>query len=226
MTNIIGIPPITITELEGNIYVNSTNQIDQGIKGSLALYKNDKQGITHSGTELVWDEESLCLTANNIKVENKIEAIDGLFKGSVTTSNVESQHLHVEEMISTSIIQSDILKNSDYLSSHKLAVKKWLAFFDKNDNYWFHIKPDGPAEGYPEEVLCFTADNKVMLGFDSRKTYLPTTLNIEHRTINNPIGDKQDSKGDVCIDDDYFYHCIANYNGVDKIWKRIKFEGW
>lgn len=225
MDKLIGVPPITITRLDGDTYINCTNQIDQGAKGSLAVYKDDNQAITHTGVELTWDEAALKLTTENIKINNKVEAIDGLFSGSVTTGNVESLHLHVEEMITTSIIKSDILKNSDYLSSNKVAVNKWLSFTDSNEDYRFNIHV-GTNDDFPEEVLCFTADNEMMLGFDSKKTYLPTTLNIEHRTINDPIGYKQDLKGDVCIDDNYFYHCVANYNGEDKIWKRVLFEGW
>ena len=41
MDKLIGVPPITITRLEGDTYINCTNQIDQGVKGSLAVYKDD-----------------------------------------------------------------------------------------------------------------------------------------------------------------------------------------
>ena len=48
MDKLIGVPPITITRLEGDTYINCTNQIDQGVKGSLAVYKDDSQAITHT----------------------------------------------------------------------------------------------------------------------------------------------------------------------------------
>lgn len=223
---LIAVPPIVLTELDGNTYINSTNQIDLGVQGSLAVYKDDNQAITHTGTELMWNQETLCLTVGNINTRN-IQASDGTFS-SLATNNINTEHAHVEKMLTTEIIESDILKNSDYLSSKKVAISDWLAFVNKDNNYQFNIGIGAGYGEYPEEILCFDDKNHIMkLGFDTNRLYLCNTINIfEHRTIDDPVGYKQDLKGDVCIDDNYFYHCVANYNGEDKIWKRISFEGW
>ena len=223
---LIAVPPIVLTELDGNTYINSTNQIDLGVQGSLAVYKDDNQAITHTGTELMWNQETLCLTVGNIKTRN-IQASDGTFT-SLATNNINTEHAHVEKMLTTEIIESDILKNSDYLSSKKVAISDWLAFVDKDANYGFHIKPEGGYGPYPEKLLGFFAnDEEMKLGFDTNRLYLGNTINIfEHRTIDDPVGCKNDKKRDICIDGSYLYQCIDNYDGESKIWKRIAFEGW
>jgi hypothetical protein len=223
---LIAVPPIVLTELDGNTYINSTNQIDLGVQGSLAVYKDDNQAITHTGTELMWNQETLCLTAGNINTGN-IQASDGTFT-SLATNSINTAHAHVEKMLTTEIIESDILKNSDYLSSKKVAVGDWLAFVDKDDNYQFNIGIGAGCGEYPEEILCFDDKNHSMkLGFDTNRLYLCNTINIfEHRTIDDPVGCKNDKKRDICVDGSYFYQCIDDYDGESKIWKRIAFEGW
>jgi len=223
---LIAVPPIVLTELDGNTYINSTNQIDLGVQGSLAVYKDDNQAITHTGTELMWNQETLCLTVGNIKTRN-IQASDGTFT-SLATNNINTEHAHVEKVLTTEIIESDILKNSDYLSSKKVAISDWLAFVNKDNNYQFNIGIGGGCGEYPEEILCFDDKNhSTKLGFDSNRLYLCNTINIfEHRTIDDPVGCKNDKKRDICIDRSYLYQCIDNYDGESKIWKRIAFEGW
>ena len=223
---LIAVPPIVLTELDGNTYINSTNQIDLGVQGSLAVYKDDNQAITHTGTELMWNQETLCLTVGHIDTGN-IKALDGTFS-SLATNSINTEHAHVEKMLTTEIIESDILKNSDYLSSKKVAISDWLAFVNKDNNYQFNIGIIAGFGEYTEEILCFDDKNHNMkLGFDTNRLYLCNTINIfEHRTIDDPVGCKNDKKRDICIDGSYLYQCIDNYDGESKIWKRIAFEGW
>lgn len=223
---LIAVPPIVLTELDGNTYINSTNQIDLGVQGSLAVYKDDNQAITHTGTELMWNQETLCLTVGHIDTGN-IKASNGTFT-SLATNSINTEHAHVGKMLTTEIIESDILKNSDYLSSKKVAISDWLAFVNKDNNYQFNIGIGAGCGEYPEEILCFDDKNHNMkLGFDTNRLYLCNTINIfEHRTIDDPVGCKNDKRRDICVDGSYFYQCIDDYDGESKIWKRIAFEGW
>ena len=218
---LIAVPPIVLTELDGNTYINSTNQIDLGVQGSLAVYKDDNQTITHTGTELMWNQETLCLTVGNIKTRN-IQASDGTFT-SLATNNINTEHAHVEKMLTTEHVNSDTILNSGYFLSNKVAIKDRIEFLNEFGNPHFRVKVETT---YGEETLCFSTQGQDILGFDSKRAYLPSTLNIDNRTIDNPVGNEHDTKGDICIDGSYLYQCTDNYDGESKIWKRISFEGW
>jgi hypothetical protein len=40
------------------------------------------------------------------------------------------------------------------------------------------------------------------------------------------IGAEGDLKGEVVLDDDYLYHCIADFDGSTAIWKRVELSTW
>jgi hypothetical protein len=39
------------------------------------------------------------------------------------------------------------------------------------------------------------------------------------------VGDEGDVAGTIAWDQDYFYVCVANWNGVSDIWKRVALDG-
>ena len=55
---------------------------------------------------------------------------------------------------------------------------------------------------------------------------LNRVLNLLPQTIQSPIGTQKDKAGDITVDQNWLYICLADYNGQTNIWKRVKLLDW
>lgn len=232
--NLIGVHPIVLSELNGKIYINTTTQIDYGVKDTFAIYKNDDQALTSTGLSLTWNEELETLSASRIEDVEWIKAEDGYFNGSVNTTTVLCTHIESKGVVAANLIESNSIHNSDYFKTQKGVVQKWLGFESKKDPSDSPYKISmGVNPENNEEILCFKSsdtketESKLMFAIDSERVHFRSIINIfNNTTIEDPKGTKLDKKGDVAVDKNYLYYCVADYDGTSKIWKRSALEEW
>ena len=220
---IIGLGNIVISDIDGKIFINNTNQIDAGVKNSLAVYSSDGQSLTGSGLKCQWDRETGTLYIDSIE-SKKLSCPD------ISNENISSKKITAEN-IDTEYLRAEHLYVKDYADSLKFAVKNWLGFTSKDDNSItpFKIKNIFNPETEKETLGIITNDylkgkTKVSLGIDDERIYFKNILNLKEDKIESAVGKEGDLKGDFVFDGENIYYCTKNYDGESSIWKRLKTE--
>jgi hypothetical protein len=77
------------------------------------------------------------------------------------------------------------------------------------------------ANEYKEDTVP-----KVLMSFEDERVRFLTRPNIVSRTIQSSVGEKDDIKGDIAVDENFIYYCIQNFDGMSKIWKRSPMSHW
>lgn len=200
---LVGLADIVVSELENKIYIYNAAKVEKSTEGCLAVYNKDGSStIVGSGSDLTWNKE-----------ERKLEVF-----------RIESRSTFSKSIESNSISSVDV--KSDYSEMNKLKINRWLSLTSEDnlekDSFRISVSLDPSTN---KEALIIKADSLVM-GLEDDRIFLNQTTNIKSKTVESPIGSDSDMKGDISLDENFFYYCFKNYNGTDVIWKRISFDVW
>jgi hypothetical protein len=183
--------------------------------------------ILHEGTKLLGINNIVLTELDGTLYINNIARVESSTKGAFS--------FYAEDGFSLSGTGKGMTwdKIEELLEVTKMSTGEWFGFASLLEKYEqpYKIKLmliDG------EETLCFVTNeyiitntpSKISLALSKDKFYIKTGLNIEQRIIQNSIGSVGDSIGDVAIDENYFYYCMAEFDGTTKIWRRSKLEEW
>jgi len=200
---LVGLSDIVISELENKIYVYNTAKVEKSTEGSLAVYSKDNSSmLMGSGADLVWNKE-----------ERKLEVF-----------RVESESSFSKIVESNSVVTTDV--KSDYAEINKLQIKKWLTLASANNSDLDSFRISVSIDPITNKEALIIKSNSLVMGLEDDKIFLNQTVNIRSKVIDSPIGNSGDLKGDLAVDENFFYYCFQNYDGENKIWKRIAFDDW
>jgi len=207
---LLGVTGIVVSEVDNTIYINSSSIIENtSIEGALAIYDKDGEpNLTGSGPDCYWDK---------------------------STSTLNISHVSAN-YISTPVVKTGTLEVTNYQHSLKVSVKKWLGFESliKKENHPFkivvRINPKNKKE-FLAVLVNDTVDsvsNKsfMAIAFEDIRLYVNSIPNLAPKTIATSLGSPGDLKGDISIDENYFYYCINDHDGTSKIWKRLELNNW
>jgi hypothetical protein len=219
---LVGISNIVVSEIDGKIFINNTNQIESGIKGSLGVYTQDGQELGSTGLQCVWNETSNTLEVYSLKAEQ-------LALGYLKVSDlIDTRYIKVSDFV-----ESRFVKVSEFIETPKLSVDNWFGFKSKvqENQHPFKIKirvnPDTNTE-----TLCFITNeysnttSKIAFALDDERVCINNYLNLKPKTVTTSEGCVGDASGDVAVDENYFYYCIKNFDGTSKIWRRCEMKEW
>jgi len=242
---IIGINNIVISEAENKIYINNSSQVEESVKGSLAVYFADGTStLIGSGHECVWDKDTATLEVNTITVGTLLsdKIISPLVEvGTLLSDKIESPFVKFNKIIAGSIETLSIDSNavntesidSEFIISKKIAAAKWLGFKSKTHPDEYPFKFFVRENINKKEALLLTSNKysedvepTVLMSFEDTRVSFKGKTNIESRTINSSIGEITDCRGDIAIDDNFIYYCIKDFDGITKIWKRCSLSTW
>jgi hypothetical protein len=219
---LIGVSGIIISDIGDTIYINNSSIITDGIKGSLAFYDQDNTATLYStGSKCIWNDDEELLQVSHI-LANTFESSTILSK-SVTSLNISSTSIDV-----------DCLKVSNFQSSQKLSVGRWLGFNSliETDTQPFKLALSINPKTKKEVLVFSTNDydngNKptLLLGLEHDRVYFNGKINIKHKTIETSTGSAGDVAGDMAVDLNFVYYCTQDFDGTSKIWKRTNLMEW
>lgn len=201
---IAGLSNIVISEIDETLYINSKMQIEDGIEGSVALYKKDGQIISCTGKNLCYNYNTETLSLDNLDVKN------------IKVNNLRYDY-----------------SKADYCEATKLSVVNWLGFVsvDYANCQPFKFQNNKSKATGKETLVLFANDYskekaRVCYAVDDERFYHRTRVNLVPSMVNTPYGVEGDLRGDIKIDDNFFYYCFKDFDGHSKIWKRTRFEDW
>lgn len=233
--NYVGVNNIKVSQIEDTIFITDTTNIGLGTQGSFAVYDNDNDNVISStGNFCVWNKNKNVLEVKNITTD--IVKLRELQSFSINSKLIESENLTTENL-KTKFIHSQQLdiKNvfvTDYFHAPKVSVSNWIAFKSKKDesHHCFRLKLKTDKTGI--ELLSLTAflnkdlPETEIIKVEESRTSILNTLNLKSKTIKSSVGVAGDKKGDTTIDNNYIFHCIKDFDGVSKIWKRVELSSW
>ena len=69
-SKIVALGNISVSEVDGTIYIANTNLVSPGVPGTLAVYANNQGALESAGNELCWDALSSTLSCKFIATNN------------------------------------------------------------------------------------------------------------------------------------------------------------
>jgi hypothetical protein len=228
-TELIGVNNIVLSEVDNKIYISTSAIIQDSIEGSLAIYfSDDSKQIVGTGPKCVWNKDLLILELENVSAETIQSKI-------LKSSKIDADYIKVEisesEHFKSNSINTESIE-SDYATSKKIAVKNWLGFDSKIKQNSHPFKLLVHQIGDKETLLLIANEYKedtvpkVLMSFEDERVRFLTRPNIVSRTIQSSVGEKDDIKGDIAVDENFIYYCIQNFDGMSKIWKRSPMSHW
>jgi hypothetical protein len=180
-----------------------------------------------TGPKCVWNKDLLILELENViaeTIQSKILKSSKIGADYIKVEIIESEHFKSNSINTESI-------ESDYATSKKIAVKNWLGFDSKIKQNSHPFKLLVHQIGDKETLLLIANEYKdtvpkVLMSFEDERVRFLTRPNIVSRTIQSSVGEKDDIKGDIAVDENFIYYCIQNFDGMSKIWKRSPMSHW
>jgi hypothetical protein len=236
---LLGITGIIVSEVDNTIYINSSSRVENSIEGAFAIYDKDgAPSLTGSGPDCYWDKSTSTLNISQLSAN--VASVPKLSATDISVSRLSATDIVTETLtvpyISTPAVKTDTLEVTNYQHSLKVSVKKWLGFESliKKENHPFkifvRINPKNKKE-FLAVLVNDTVDsvsNKsfVAIAFEDIRLYVNSIPNLAPKTIATSLGSPGDLKGDISIDENYFYYCINDHDGTSKIWKRLELNNW
>lgn len=197
--NIVGVGEIKITDLDDTLYISTSSSIGEGTINSLAFY-TDSSNLNSTGASLYYDSEYEKLYAKNLYAHNL----------TLGFADIE-----------------------DFFKTSKHSVSEWVGFESTLEENCqpFKLAILENKELARDELCLITNDyegskQQTALKFTNDRLHVYTKFNMKNTTIDNAVGCHGDKKGDIAVDEDFIYYCTLNFNGEDKIWKRVPLESW
>jgi uncharacterized secreted protein with C-terminal beta-propeller domain len=226
----VGVNNIAVSQIDDTVFISNATNIDLGTTSSFAIYGADgNTSIVSTGNACVWNEGKSRLEVIEIKTNNIYS--ENITTNHIKTDNIITTHLTTEYIHSRQIHSADIFLDG-YFHAPKVSVGNWLGFRSKDDEthhcFRLQVKQDKSGANCLK-VIASVNKNKPeteIIRLDTDRTSFLTTLNLKSNIVKSSVGVAGDKKGDVAIDENYFFYCTKNFNGVSKIWKRVELSSW
>lgn len=223
-TKIVGLFDISVSKADDTIFISNKKISEPGAVNSFALYADEEGKIKPAGFDLIFDADKKQLTAPIISAD-KLVSID-IFSNNLTSSNIETNS------ITSSSIVVDTLTINNYIDINSLSINgiytQFLHFLDNDNDVFAKMHYDDVSGSGKLAILTKKqngSDGCVLTIDENQRLKIEDgILNLKtKRVIKSSIGSPGDLEGDVFIIGDYIYYCKKHYNGISKIWVRIKF---